>query len=303
MINRRLIRTKVVQILYSYYQSGKDSLEQVDEELLKSMDKTHEMYHLFLTLILAVRDYAEERLELKKNRLLATKEDASPNRRFVDNRFVTQLGTCSDLVRFQDINGFLWGEHRPLVKELWEAIEQTEVYAEYMEDENNDYEQDKRIWVWIVRHIFSQCESLGQVLEELSIYWNDDAEVVLSFVEKTIKRFKEEDGEGAALLPLYKDESDKQFARTLLHESILKREAYREDIGKATKNWEMDRIAFMDVVVMQVAMAEIYKFPEIPLKVTLNEYIDIVKAYSTDKSALFVNGILDVLGKQIRKIG
>lgn len=302
MINRRLIRVKVVQILYSYYQSGKNSLDLADKELLLSFEKTHDLYHLFLLLILQVKNFSLERLEMKQKRLLASDEDLNPNRRFVDNRFTSQLEANVALKRFAEIEGDVWGEHRTLLLELWGEIEVSDVYKSYMNAKETDYNEDKRLWVWIVRHVFTQNENLGHLIEELNIYWNDDAEMVLSFVEKTIKRFTESEGASHSLLPLFLNEEDRDYARTLLHESILKDREFRSMIAEVAQNWDMERVALMDMVTMQVALAEMSKFQNIPMKVSLNEYIDIVKSYSTSKSALFVNGILDTLGKRIRTL-
>jgi len=194
-----------------------------------------------------------------------------------------------------------WENERDVVKNLFTEIEQADFFKEYMKGETTSYQEDKDVWRKIFKRIIPFSENLGESLEDKNLYWNDDAETVISFVIKTIKQFEEPKGENQELLPMFKDKEDVEFAKTLLHKSIFKERELRELINENTKNWDLDRIAFMDIVIMQVALTEIMNFPRIPVNVSMNEYIEIAKTYSTEKSGAFVNGILDKIISILKK--
>jgi N utilization substance protein B len=194
-----------------------------------------------------------------------------------------------------------WIDQADIVKNLYEEIIGSEVYAEYMADETVDYEADKNLWRKIFKKIILQSQDLDDSIEDQSIYWVDDVELVVSFILKTIKRFDQEKGEEQELLPMFKDEEDAEFATKLIRTVLSKGLELRTMIDKNAKNWELDRIAFMDIVIMEVALAELLEFPTIPVNVTLNEYIEIAKNYSTDRSGTFINGVLDNIVGQLKK--
>ena len=177
----------------------------------------------------------------------------------------------------------------------------SDIYKEYMASETSSYEEDRELWRKIYKRIIFNNAELDQVLEDQSLYWNDDKEIVDTFVLKTIKRFEEKNGANQELLPEFKDEEDQDFARRLFRRTILNADYYRHLISENTRNWELDRVAFMDVIIMQIALAEILSFPNIPVSVSLNEYVEIAKLYSTPKSGSFINGTLDGIVNILKK--
>lgn len=301
MINRVLLRIKVIQILYAYYKSEGKTALMVENELFHSISKTYDLYFHLLNLAVMLTDYANSRIVAKKNKLRPSAEDINPNTRFVDNTFVSQLATNLQFNEYLTKNKLSWVNDSDIIKELFEEIIASDFYEEYMSADTVDYTADKDIWRKIFKRIVLPNESLDDSIEDQSIFWTDDVEMVISFILKTIKRFSEEAGAKQALLPMFKDEEDVVFAKKLIHGVIKNGHTYREMIDKNTKNWELDRIAFMDILIMEVALSELMDFPTIPINVTLNEYIEIAKNYSTEKSGTFVNGVLDNIVNELKK--
>ena len=301
MINRVLLRIKIIQILYSFYKSEGKSLPIAEKELFYSIEKTYDLYFHLLQLSIEITRFAENRIESKRNKLRPTEEDLNPNTRFIDNTFIAQLTKNVHFNEYLKKHKLSWVNHPEIIKELFEEISATEFYAEYMKAPSVDYTHDKDIWRKIYKKVILQSEELDNSLEDQSIYWVDDVEMVISFIIKTIKRFDFESGEDQSLLPMFKDEEDAEFARKLLRGVVTNGTEYREMIDLNTKNWEIDRIAFMDILIMEVALAELLYFPTIPINVTLNEYIEIAKNYSTEKSGTFVNGVLDNIVGTLKK--
>ena len=306
MINRVLIRLKLIQIVYAYYQNGaadNKSIGTVEKEFLFSLSKAHDLYNYLLLLMVAVNEYAIERIDKAKAKLVPTPEDLNPNLKFIRNKFVRQLSENKDLLAYCDKQKRSWKDDLNSVRELYETIIGSEMYKEYMSTPEQDYEEDRELWRKIYRDFICQNETLDESFEDMSLYWNDDKEIVDTFVMKTIKQFEEEAGADQPLLPDYRDEEDSQFAISLLRKTLKNGSEYRELIGEFTKNWELDRLALMDIVLMQCALAEILNFPNIPINVTFNEYINLSKLYSTQKSPGFINGTLDSIVNQLKKEG
>jgi len=301
MINRVLLRTKIVQILYSYYKSGSKSIPVAEKELFHSIEKTYDLYFHLLQLTVEITRHASNQLETKRNRLRPTAEDLNPNTRFVDNSFVAQLSKNIQFNEYLSEHKLSWVNDSEIIKHLFEQIIKSTYYSDYMAAESNDYAADKDIWRKIFNKIILQSEEVDDSIQDQNIYWTDDIEMVVSFIIKTIKRFDLANGEEQPLLPMFKDAEDAEFASKLLQSVLTKGESFREMIDKNTKNWELDRIAFMDIVIMEVALAELLNFPTIPVNVTLNEYIEIAKLYSTEKSGTFINGVLDNIVTELKK--
>jgi len=272
-----------------------------EKELFHSIEKTYDLYFHLLQLSVEITRYATSQIETKRNRLRPTTEDLNPNTRFIDNSFVKQL---SDNLQFNDYltaHKLSWVNHPEIIKELFEEVISSGFYTEYMIAEAVDYASDKDVWRKIYKKVILQNEDLDDSIQDQNIYWTDDIEMVVSFIIKTIKRFDFQNGEEQPLLPMFKDEEDAEFARKLLRSVLTKGDELREMIDKNTKNWELDRIAFMDIIIMEVALAELMDFPTIPVNVTLNEYIEIAKTYSTEKSGTFINGVLDNIVGELKK--
>ncbi len=273
-----------------------------EKELHFNIEKAYELYHYLLLLIIDVVLYAESRIEIGRNKRIPTHQDLNPNTRFLENKLIEQLRNNEHLLRFVDQHKLNWVNHPELIKELYNRLVESEEYVAYMESEEEPgYAEDKRLLTFIYTHLVYSSELLHSILEEQSIFWNDDLEFIISMVVKTFKKFKEEDGPDKALMELYKNKEDRDYVVKLFRQTILHRDEYVEYIKENTRNWDLDRIAFMDILIMQIAIAELVAFPSIPTKVTLNEYLEISKFYSTSKSNVFINGVLDKVVMQLKE--
>jgi N utilization substance protein B len=246
-------------------------------------------------------NYYARKVDSRKSKLLPTKEDISPNTKLLDNKFISQLSQNTELLKYLNERPFSWSEHDAFLRNLLDSILNSDIYKEYIDSSSFSYNDDREFWRKVFKQKICTNEELYSILEDESLYWNDDIEIIESFVLKTIKRFDESKDTAQELLPMFKDDTDREFAVKLLRESLWNGKEYKELIDKYTKNWESERIALMDMVIMQIAIAEIMEFPSIPISVTLNEYIDIAKSYSTAKSASFINGILDAIVKELKE--
>lgn len=303
MINRVLIRIRVVQILFAAYQGDNRDLKKAENDLLFSLQKSYDLYFYLLILMTELTDAFAHRIDVKKSKLLPSQEDINPNIQLRENSFIAQLKTNKQMTDYLNDRPMSWNENDSFIRNLLEKILDSDIYAEYLNNQTRTYESDREFWRKVFKQIICNTEELYTLLEDESLFWNDDIEIVESFVLKTIKRFNQEEGIDQELLPMFKDDSDKEFAVKLLRESMLNAKEYRALIDKYTKNWESERIAIMDMIIMQIAIAELLNFPSIPINVTMNEYIDIAKAYSTNKSAAFINGILDSIVKELQASG
>lgn len=304
MINRVLIRSKVLQLVYSYCLNNNKSLENLEKELDYSLNKAYDLYNYLLLLMPAVTAYARRKIELGKRKLKPTPEELEPNTKFIDNRFIEQLENNLQLQDFVKKQKKSWDNSPEMIKSLFELISSSDIYKEYMASEDNSYEADRELWRKIYKTIICNNNNLNSYLEEQSLYWNDDKDIVDTFVLKTIKRFtKDTLPAEKVILPEYKDEDDRKYAMSLLARSIVNMDYYRELISKNVKNWNIERVAFMDVIIMQIAVAELLSFPSIPISVTLNEYVDLAKVFSTPKSGSFVNGTLEGIVNQLKNDG
>jgi N utilization substance protein B len=293
MINRILIRIKIIQLLYSQQLNEGKSIADYKRELSESLEKTYELYHWLLQLIIDLREFAEKRIEFGLNKRYPTEEDLNPNRRFIQNKVALAVANNVEHREFAKANGISWEEYADLIKGLFEAICDSEYYKTYMSAREHTYADDKMIWRQIFKKVIFTYKPFEERLESMDLYWNDDIEIVSSFVEKTIKKCEEEKGSNQELLPQYRDEEDKDYALLVLSKALEYGEDYKDLVKSFSQNWEKDRIATMDMSIMQAAIAEINFCPTIPVNVTLNEFIEISKYYSSEKSSLFINGILD----------
>ena len=303
MINREVIRIKVLQMTYAYYVNCSRNIDAAEKELLLSLSKTYDLYNCMLTLITAITEYVRHMLDLE-----ADKEDAkelvATLSKFVNNRFAMQLEGNTMLNDYLESHGNLWEDnHREFVAALSRQITTSEFYKEYIENGEDSYESDRDLWRKIYRTLIQQNDEIDAILEEESIYWNDDKDIVDTFVLKTIKRFEEKNKSHQQLLPEYDTDEEKDFARRLFRTSILNADEYQKYMSEVSHNWELRRLAFMDLIIMQLAIAEMVTFPNIPISVTINEYVDLAKVYSTSKSGAYVNGMLDAIAHNLIEAG
>lgn len=306
MINRELIRLKVVQLIYAYYQNEGKAYDMAEKELMFSLAKAYDLYHYLLLLLVEMRKYAERKDEVRKNREKRTGISSSgngpdPNQAFAENKFLLQLGENKQLLEYAEKQKKDWVEEEPFLKKLYTIFTDSDIYQFYITKEDFSYEADREVIRKLYKTYVCNNEDFDALLEEQSLYWNDDKEVVDSFILKTIKRFDEKNGAEQPLLPDYAAEEDREFALQLFHETLSRAEEVRTLIKENCKNWEFNRLAFMDVVIMQIALAEILTFPSIPVNVSFNEYLDIAKVYSTPRSSSYINGLLDHIVKKLRK--
>ena len=302
MINRELIRIKVVQLTYAYYQNGNKNIDTAEKELLFSLSKAYDLYNYLLDLIVAVTNEERRRMEINIQRALREGAEV-PSQKFTNNRFAIQLEENKMLNDFKDSQKLTWCDNIEFIRKLCNQIEQSQIYADYIADAEDSYEADREVWRKLYKQLIQENEDLDNLLEEKSLYWNDDKEVVDTFVLKTIKRFEEKNKAKQDLLPEYKDEEDKDFARKLFRSTILNADQYQHYMSETSRNWDFSRLAYMDIVIMQIAIAEMLTFPNIPISVTINEYVDLAKLYSTPKSSSYINGMLDSIARYLYSTG
>lgn len=289
--------------LYAFNRREDENLTQAETELMFSIGKTYDLYHYLLLLVLELADIAGEKIDQALQKRMPTVEDLNPKRRFIDNHLIAQLRKNLAFKNYVASKKLSWVNNSHIPRLLYNKMIVWETYEEYMKAEIHNYQSDKKFIIKLITVLFLESEDFQSNLEEQSIYWNDDMEYISAMVEKTLKKFKVDSGENTQLMALFKNDEDEEFVKILFRKAILHQKKCSELIDKNTTNWEVERIALMDILVMQLAITEILEFPEIPVKVTLNEYIEIAKYYCTSKSSTFVNGILDNIVKEIRDEG
>lgn len=303
MINRIIIRIKVLQIVYARYQNDSRNFDKAENELLFSLQKSYDLYHYLLLLIPLLTNAEQRRLDIQKSKFLATESELHPNTRFADNRFAEQLRTNEQLQKFSNEKGTMWNDDGlNFVRRILNRILRSDLYEKYLLSEDT-YQSDKDFILKVFKNIIWESDELSDFLEEKNIYWNDDLSVIGTFVIKTMKQFTDKPGKSNLLLPMFREDEDKTFAINLLRYSLLQEEENNQLITKQISNWEIDRVALIDLYIMQIALAEIRNFSEIPVSVSLNEYIDLAHYYSTPKSSTFINGILDAIIKNLKRDG
>lgn len=302
MINRELIRIKAVQLTYAYFQNGNHNIDNAEKELIFSLSKAYHLYNYLLLLIVALTRMARKRQEIAATK--AEREGTEvPSAKFAYNKFAVQLEENSMLRTFAEEQKDIWEDNIEFVKNLFLQIEQSEIYNDFMASDADDYDTHRELWRKIYRTFIQSNDDLAQLLEGISLYWNDDKDVVDTFVLKTIKRFDPVANAKQELLPEYTDEEDKEFARKLFRATILNAETYQHFMTEASRNWDFSRLAYMDVVIMQLAIAEMMTFHNIPVNVTINEYVELAKLYSTPRSGGYINGMLDTIARHLIDTG
>ena len=294
MLNRRHLRIKVLQALYAYFQSENDDYVKAEKELFAGIDRIYDLYLYLLLTFSELRHIAEHRIEENKKKIRPTEEDLSPNLKFVNNEVIRLLEDNKALRKLSETRKINWiGDvNHEIFRKMFLEMREGETYFEYMNNGANGFEEDKAFAIALFKSDIANFPLLYNYFEEKSIHWLDDIDLACSMVVKTIKYMQE--GSDVEILSLYKDKEDEQeFVRELFKQTIAKNEENEVLIDELTSNWELDRIAKMDVLLMNMAITELQVFNNIPTKVTLNEYIEISKFYSTPKSNAFINGVLD----------
>lgn len=306
MLSRRQLRIKVLQALYAFFQSKESRIDIAEKQLLKSIEKLYELYIFQLSFILEIFEFSEKRIEEAKNKFLPTESDLDPNTKFINNRFLKQLSGNKELLKKINDLKISWSDEENLIRKTFLKISESNKYKDYMNSSDNSYNADKEIVIKLLKKEITENEVLKNYYEDRSIYWVDDYYTVTMLIIKTIKLFQEDWDEFVPLPSIYKtsdkeNNEDRKFIIELFRKTIIHSREYEQLIDKKTKNWELDRIAVMDIILIKMALAELLEFSNIPVKVTMNEYIEISKLFSTPKSKIFVNGILDKLVVDLNK--
>lgn len=294
MTSRRLIRIKVLQLLYAFSKKESASLAEIERELLRSMSKSTDLYYETLLLITEIRHRAFLKMDAARNRRFASNVDLNPNTRFIENPVFPIIEKNKKFQNYINTNLISWNDSQETIVYFYNKLLEWPAYQKYMHQQNVNFETHKQFVLDLFSELIIQDELFYQTLEEKSIFWNDDFELVLSIVYKSLWHIKADMTEESEIIyPVYKPQEDAEFARTLMRKSFLEYKKNLELVDKFTYNWELDRISNMDKLIMSCAIAELKHFPSIPVKVTLDEYIEISKTYSSPKSGAFINGVLD----------
>lgn len=292
MLSRRLLRVKVIKALYAHIQSRNDNMQASKKNLVLSIDKAYELFFQMSSLAPELARYAEERQEIARNKKLPTHEDLNPNRKFVENKAIERIANCSEISGFTADHGLGWGKYPELIKNLYAKLSASEQFSRYMASPQRSFKEDVQLLTDFYTEELQNDEMLDEVLEEMSIMWTDDLGTAVMLFVRMLSAASEKN-DGLKVPPKYKNSDDADFALALFEKAALQFDRNRALIDKLTSNWDVERIAFMDIVIMAVALTEMKEFPSIPVKVTLDEYIEISKFYSTPNSSVFINGILD----------
>jgi N utilization substance protein B len=304
MLSRRFIRIKAMQALYAFFHSDDKSIVKHEKEMFVSFDRTFELYLYLLLLLIEIRECGRSLISIRKVKRLPNAEDINPNTKFVDNKIFSILAINRQLSAESSVRKISWDKDNNVAQKLFSVILESEEYRVYLSNPERSFKEDKKFISDIYKHLVSNNETMQHFFEEKNIHWADDIDFVNTLVLKTLDCIPESATDNLPLVQLYKDEKeDKRFAKELFQTLIEHSEEEEKMIQSKTENWELERIAFMDVLLMKMAISEFLYMPTVPVKVTLNEYIEIAKQYSTPKSSVFINGILDKLLAEFKKDG
>ncbi len=302
MTSRRLIRIKVLQLLYAFSKKESATIAEIEREILQSMNKSTDLYYETLSLLTEIRRKAFLKIDTARNRRFASNKDLNPNTRFIENPIFDIIEKNNKFQNYINNNMISWNDSQETVLYFYNKMLEWSKYQKYMNKPSVTFDDHKQLVLDIFAELIIQDDIFFQMLEEKSIYWNDDFELVLSIVYKTLWHIREDMTEEDELLfPVYKPQEDAEFARALARKTFLEFGKNIQLIDQHTKNWELDRISEMDKLIMGCAVSELKNFPSIPIKVTLDEYIEISKTYSSPKSGAFINGVLDKIVKQLKE--
>ena len=302
MLSRRVLRTKVVKAVYAHTQCEGLTPVASEKNLVASIDKAYDLYFHLLALVPEIAEYAAERIRIGENKKLPTYDDLHPNRKFVENKVIARLNEDEELQAQLKARKLSWANHRDLIVALYNALIRQPFYMKYMASDERSFREDAQLVSDIYMTMLEEFEPLDRVLEEQSILWNDDLGFILTMVSRTILSMREAH-EAIKLMPQFKSEEDLDYAKSLLRNAIAGFERISLLLDNSMQNWDIERVALMDQIILITAIAEAENFPSIPVRVTMNEYIDIAKCYSTDSSGGFINGLLDKIISRLTEEG
>lgn len=305
MLTRRHIRVKVMQCIYALVQSKDDSLAKQEKFLRVSMENMYVLYLLILSLLAELHKMAATHVSHASKKYLATEDDNFPDReKFIKNRLLLQIAN-NEALKNELSNRKLnhWYLNEEYVKIIYKAVTASDIYKGYMTNGKDSYEDDREVVLQLYREIIAPNDKVYDFFEDEKLTWVDDFPIVNTFLMKRLKKAGESSGERFFLPSLLKDQQDMDFAIELLTKTLLNDAKWEKEIEGKTPNWDNDRIAEIDSIILKMAICELLNFPSIPEKVTLNEYLEIAKEYSTPKSSIFINGVLDKLAKEYKSTG
>ncbi|MDF0718490.1 transcription antitermination factor NusB [Kaistella sp. PBT33-4] len=301
MLGRRQIREKVVETLYSYYQNP-IKFDVLEKNMLTEIEKIYHLYIYQLNFMVALKELAEMQIEIGRRKYLKTEENLHPNQRFIENLVLKKIEDNTERRSFTSKHAELnWDMHDDLLVKTFQRIISGKRYQDYMKEEEHSFEQDQKFIGKLFLRYIAENEDFHEHLEEKEMSWGDDFHISNSMIQKTIGFFKE-DEESHTLIRMIKDSQDENFARRLLRESLNHWEENEKKLEAKLENWDLDRVALMDKIILVAAITELDRFPLTPARVIINEYIEISKVYATDRSNIFVNGILDKYTKELNRI-
>lgn len=310
MLTRRHIRVKVIQAIYAYQNEQDANLQKQEKFLIYSMEQMHDLFLLMLDIMVHVQNHAETFMLKSQKKFLATETDKKPIRKFVDNRVLKQIADnkiLEELKKNRKLNN--WEEDNEYVQLLFKALRESQLYQNYLASKENSYTEDKAFVIAFYKEIVAPNEKLYEYLEDKKLTWLDDFPIVNTAVVKALESIAPTHNDTKLIKKLYKNEDDKEFAIQLFRKTVLHNESLEEEISGKTPNWDRERIAELDLIMIKMGLIEFVHFPSIPVKVTINEYLEIAKEYSTPKSSIFINGILDKkvkdysIANKLNKIG
>lgn len=302
MINRRHIRVKVMQSVYALTTSNSDNIVKEENFLNNSIEKMYDLYVLMIDTLPRIQNLAVEQIEISKKKHFATKEDLSPNTKFIDNKVLSILGNSISLETYKEEHDLdNWHVEEKYIRTIFEHLLKSGLYKRYMESEERSFKEDVKFIVALYSEFIAPNEKLADYYEDLNISWVDDIPFVNTWVVKTLQGLKE--NKSLVLGRIFKDDDDKKFVSNLFRKTVLNEKSFEKDIENKTPNWETDRIADLDMIIIKMGICEFLNFPSIPTKATINEYIELAKDYSTQKSGFFINGVLDKLSKEFEDSG
>ena len=300
MINRRHIRVKVMQSVYAMIKSYDDDVLKEEKFIKYSIKRMFDLYVLLLDLLVEVQKLAEEKQEISKKKYLATEEDLSPNRKFVENKLIKKIAESSSLTLYKEAQNLdNWSKDDEYIKIIWDLLQNSDLFSDYLNSSEDSFNSDKDFVVAFFKEIVAPNLKLAEYFEGENITWVDDIPFVNTWVVRSLS--KQKSSNAFKLGSLYKNQDDQDFVSDLFKKVILNHHSFENDIKIHTPNWETDRIADIDMILIKMGVCEFLNFPFIPTKVSINEYIEIAKDYSSEKSGYFVNGVLDKLSREFLK--
>lgn len=308
MVSRRYLRTKVMQAIFSHQMNDREDVVEGEKKLSAAIQSCYTLFIYFFSLFSAVYRYRVNKLEDLKNKINPTEADLNPNTKFVDNKVILQIDENVTLNRQYKEKKINWSNDADFIVQVNQQIVQLLEYQQYMKNPQRSYKEDKELVLTIVEKVFVESELIHWFFEEKNIHWFDDYNEALLMLYKNIQIFKETQENHCPIFPLFKEvsdgeESDVQFYKRLYTLTLSHNNEYEERIEQKLQNWELERMMGLDIILLKMALCEFTEFPDIPIKVTINEYIELAKTYSSNKSKLFVNGMLDKMAVDLKEEG